>query len=100
VAHVIGGAMAALVAFVVFWRLVEVGRIKLGKKLTGFVALCVSAFLGVLYELEEYLEDVFTHSQRAGTSFDTSNDLLWNTIGAIVIIFSIILFTKNRNTKK
>ena len=95
VAHVIGGAMAALVAFVVFWRLVEAGRIMLGKKLTGFVALCISAFLGVLYELEEYLEDVFTGSQRAGNSVDTSNDLLWNTVGALVIVVITVLLTSH-----
>lgn len=58
VAHVIGGGMAALVAFFVFWRLVESGRINLGKKLTAFIAICISSGLGVLYELEEYLEDV------------------------------------------
>ena len=56
--------MAALVAFFVYWHMVEAGRIVVGKKLAGFMALMTSAFLGVLYELEEYLEDVFTGGNR------------------------------------
>ncbi len=96
VAHVIGGAMAGLVTFVFVWRLVEAGRINLGRKLSGFFAVCISSFLGVLYEIEEYLEDVLTGSQRAGNSFDTSNDLLWNTVGALVIVAIAVLLIKKR----
>lgn len=42
--------------------------------------------LGAFYELEEYLEDVFTTSQRLGDGPDTGNDLLLNTLGAVTVI--------------
>lgn len=53
---------------------------------TGVVAA------GVMYELEEYLEDVFTESNRFGAAFDTGNDLLMNTLGAGVAILLLKLW--------
>jgi len=96
VGHVLGGSMAALVAFFVFWHLKEAGNISIGKKLAGFMALTTSAFLGVLYELEEYLEDVFTGGNRLGSGVDTANDMMWNTVGGLVVVILLVVFIRKK----
>lgn len=100
VGHVLGGSMAALGAFFVFWHLNEAGKISIGKKLASFMAFTTSAFLGVLYELEEYLEDVFTGGNRLGSGVDTANDMMWNTIGGLVIVFVIIFLVRKGHTER
>ena len=89
-AHALGGGMAALLVFFVIWQLVHAGKIFLGKKLAGFMSFSVAAFLGVCYELEEYIEDVITHGNRLGDGPDTANDLMWNTIGAVAAVVVLV----------
>jgi len=86
VGHGVGGAMATLVFFFVFYRMHQAGKIKVGPKLLGFMAFCGGTFLGVLYELEEYLEDVITGGNRLGSGVDTANDMMWNAIGAVAVV--------------
>ena len=46
---------------------------------------CTTAItFSVVYEIEEYLEDVFTSSNRLGDGPDTGSDLMMNFFGAIV----------------
>ena len=98
--HVLGAGMAALIAFFVFWRLNQAGNIKVGKKLIGFMAFTTTAFLGVLYELEEYIEDIITGGNRLGTGVDTANDMMWNTIGALVVVIIAVKLVNKQFDKK
>jgi len=80
--------------------MLQADKIKVGPKLLGFMAFCGGTLLGVLYELEEYIEDVFTSGNRLGTGEDTANDMLWNTVGGLVVVFiaiKIIKKIKNSN---
>jgi len=86
IGHFNGGAMATLVFFFVLYRMVQADKIRIGPKLLGFLALCGGTLLGVLYEMEEYIEDVFTGGNRLGDGVDTANDLLLNTLGALFIV--------------
>lgn len=52
-------------------------------KLIFISTFAIAVTMGVAYEIEEYLEDYFTGSHRLGDGFDTANDLLLNTIGAL-----------------
>jgi len=44
----------------------------------------------VLYELEEYIEDLLTGSMRLGDGFDTANDLLLGMFGAILAALIVV----------
>lgn len=85
-AHAIGGGVAGIMVFTSIWQLVQAGKVLIPKWLTGVFGLSIAVMLGAFYELEEYLEDVITGSHRLGDGFDTANDILMNTIGAIVFI--------------
>jgi uncharacterized membrane protein YjdF len=67
--------------------LLKEGRLKLAL----FLATTSTISLGALYEVEEYLEDIFFHTNRLGPGADTANDLTLNILGAIttVIIVSV-----------
>ncbi len=105
VVHFSVGAITAFTLFTVinaFWidkfkysLLLKEGRLKLAL----FLATASTIGLGALYEVEEYLEDVFFHTNRLGPGTDTANDLALNILGAIttVIIVSVYyLVTKKR----
>lgn len=75
--------------------LLKEGRLKLAL----FLATASTISLGALYEVEEYLEDVFFHTNRLGPGTDTANDLTLNILGALttVIIVSVYyLVTRKR----
>lgn len=56
---------------------------------------CTTAItFSVIYEIEEYLEDVFTSSNRLGDGPDTGNDLMMNFFGAFVAFLLVHAITK------
>lgn len=96
VAHLIGGAVIALILYDLFTALHERARIQLGLKFRGFLSVLGAMAIGSLYELEEYGEDVIFGSHRLGNAFDTGNDMLMNTVGAILCIFIIVWVRRKR----
>lgn len=74
--------------------------LKEGKfKLALFLAATSTISLGALYEIEEYLEDIFFHTNRLGPGTDTANDLLMNSAGVlttVIILTAHYLVTHNR----
>jgi hypothetical protein len=95
-AHLVGGAVVALVFFNILARLIERDIVKLSRAWQGFIAILGSMAVGSLYEIEEYSEDVIFHSNRLGSAFDTANDMLLNTCGAVLFILAIIIFARKR----
>ncbi len=96
VAHIVGGAVVALVFYNIFYNLQGHGSLRLTKGWMYTFSIFSSMAIGSLYELEEYGEDVLFHSNRLGSAFDTGNDMLMNTIGAIVLVLSIVLARRKR----
>lgn len=100
VGHASGGGMVALLVFFVYWRLINVNKIVISKKMAGFISVAVAISLGVLYELEEYIEDLINKSNRLGTGVDTANDMLFNTMGAIIIIVIVTSLIREKTASK
>lgn len=90
VTHFVGGAVVALVLFDLFTALHDSGRIQLGLTFRGFMVVLGAMAIGSVYELEEYGEDVIFGSHRLGDAFDTGNDMLLNTIGALLLVITIV----------
>ncbi|MFA6306776.1 MAG: hypothetical protein WCV70_03990 [Patescibacteria group bacterium] len=78
-----------------FCLLFKQGRLKLAL----FLSTTSTIGLGALYEVEEYLEDIFFHTNRLGPGADTANDLTMNILGAlttVVIVYIYCLITHKR----
>ncbi len=94
--HAVGGAAAAIgLGSIINHRFGKTVPAKFRYWLifTGVVAA------SVFYELEEYLEDYFTGSNRLGDGFDTANDLLMNSGGAALAVGLIIIVSKRFKAK-
>jgi len=88
VAHLSAGFWAMLMLYTVFLQ------IKLQVSLRGklLFAWCITATIGTVYEIEEYIEDLVYKTNRLGDGFDTANDLLMNNSGALLMLLVITLF--------
>lgn len=78
-----------------FSLLFKKGRLKLAL----FISTTSTVSSGALYEVEEYLEDVFFHTNRLGPGADTADDLTMNILGAlttVAIIYIYYLITHKR----
>ena len=96
VAHALGGAAVALVFFTLFTSLSNQKLIQLGLKFRGWLAVMGAMAMGSLYEIEEYSEDVIRHAHRLGDAFDTANDMLCNTLGALLLVLTIVWLRRRK----
>jgi uncharacterized membrane protein YjdF len=80
----------------IFHNLQGHGSLRLTKGWMYTFSIFSSMAIGSLYELEEYGEDVLMHSNRLGTAFDTGNDMLMNTVGAILLVLCIAIVRRRR----
>lgn len=60
-----------------------------------FMTFTTAITFGVLYEVEEYLEDFFLHSSRLGDGPDTGNDLSMDILGSLTLI-ALMLWYEQR----
>ncbi len=83
VAHFFGGVAAASIVYYLLRALARVERISLRDPWIVYSAFMTASFIGVLYELEEYFEDIVRgYPLRLGDGPDTANDIFLNLIGA------------------
>lgn len=95
-AHLVSGlAVAAIIAYIVL-RLEQSKIIKLTAITFLIFVLAGAMALGSIYEIEEYLEDFFTGSNRLGDGPDTANDLMLNTIGALIAV-GVVMWVRRKS---
>lgn len=66
---------------------------------TYIIGFSLSVVIQVVYELEEYVEDLLTGSNRLGDGFDTANDLMLGLFGAMLgalVILKLPILTRKR----
>ncbi len=118
VAHFLGSAMAVAVVFSFFAVLKAVNHINWNLATNSFFAFTTAVMFGVLYELEEFGEDVIAcyHREflpqfldkllpcgyRFGDAFDTGTDLFLDVVGGLAAVAVFLLaqyFMKRSSTK-
>ncbi len=85
-AHYLGTLVATMFFQIFFRTLQRVKGWKYPPIVNWLLALGMGMTLGVLYEIEEYLEDMLGTANRLGDGEDTANDLLLNFFGASTVI--------------
>ena len=66
--------------------------IVIDNKLSLFLAATSTISLSALYEVEEYVEDIFFKTNRLGPGVDTASDLLFNILGVASIVIFITIY--------
>ena len=93
--HFNAGVLICLVLFWFIGNIEKTKRIRLPLWLKNLYIFSATLTLGVLYEIEEYLEDVFTGSNRLGSGMDTANDLVMAGLGCFLTLFILeVIFKK------
>lgn len=91
------GSMAAAIIMLAFIRAVRsVNHHRELRTEDLLLMLTLSVSVGVLYELEEYFEDLAWGSNRLGDGFDTANDLFLNLCGALVVTL-VVAWLRHRS---
>lgn len=100
--HFLGGAAAAGLVILIIYAYAKKKRpsFTVSQNWVAWISFLIAVALGVLYEFEEYLEDYFTGSHRSGGSWDSVGDLIYDTLGAILVIVTVWLVWKSRKKKK
>lgn len=102
--HFAGALAAGVLVFATIYALAnspKYSKLNASFGWVAFIAFCATVFLGVVYELEEYLEDVLTNSNRFGDAHDTGNDLLLDVSGALLAILLFwVYFTVRKHLKE
>lgn len=88
------------VACVWAWHVVRALYPTLSARFLNTVALALTVAGGTLYEIEEYLEDVFTSSQRLGDAWDTGNDLTMDVLGPLFALLCLTLYYRWKKGRK
>lgn len=86
VTHVVGG-MAVSAGFIDFfqsWR--HTGKLKVTWGQATWVGFLGGQFVASMYEVSEYLGDLWFHTQRVRGPYDTPHDLLNNLVGGVLIV--------------
>ncbi|MBI4433725.1 hypothetical protein HY632_03055 [Candidatus Uhrbacteria bacterium] len=89
VAHFTGSALVMGILGTLVHRAQWYARLSWRVQWVSLVAL--GSVVGVLYEIEEYLEDWMFHTNRLGDGPDTANDLLMNLLGASVVAAVLVV---------
>ena len=115
VGHFFGAGMAAAVIFIFLKTLSEAGYINWNLRTKAFFSFTAAVTFGVLYELEEFGEDLLTcfHKDfipflvkmllpcghRFGDAYDTGGDLFFDVLGAlaaVIIGWSIVRIMRKK----
>ncbi|MBU0731793.1 hypothetical protein KKC88_02835 [Patescibacteria group bacterium] len=101
VVHFNAGILLCLVLFWFIGNIEKTKQIRLPLWLKNLFIFSAALTLGVVYEIEEYLEDVFTGSNRLGDGMDTANDLVMAGMGCILTLIVLeVIFKQGIKNKE
>lgn len=97
-AHFLSGITVSLVLFLLGRNYFE--KHKIPDRVQYFVVIGICNIIGVLYEGEEFFEDLFLGRKmfRLGDGPDTVTDLLMNLLGSAIFILILTIDRRNRPT--
>lgn len=74
------------------WHLIYALHPELSQRFRMVITFTITATAGTLYEIEEYLEDVFTGSHRLGDAWDTGLDLTMDLAGPLCALCCLMIY--------
>jgi hypothetical protein len=84
--HAAGGLAVTAGFYVVTIALWRAGRMKVSWFVVNVYAFCVGQTLGVVYEITEWLGDMWFNTHRVGGPFDSPRDLFFNMAGGLLAL--------------
>lgn len=101
ITHFIGGVTIGLISCLIINDSDKKHHWNLNSKFLIIFSLCLTLSLCVIWEFYEYFVDSLKNTNLIADKFDTSNDLLFNFIGAVpAIIISALVLKRINLTEK
>ncbi len=91
IGHYLGALVTCIIIFSALRAIEKTHNWQHPYHINPLLALGLTMTLASLYEIEEYLEDYFSLTNRLGDGADTANDLLMNLFGALTLVFVVTL---------
>jgi len=92
--HFTGGAVMGIAIYYFFYKIRQKKIFKTGNLGISILTVCLATSIGVVYEWEEYFEDVINATNRLGDGFDTANDMMLCFLAATSVSIIISLYLK------
>ncbi|MDD4351823.1 MAG: hypothetical protein PHU71_02475 [Candidatus Gracilibacteria bacterium] len=95
VAHFMGTATIAMLAFMVVYTLHFVGKIRMTIPMIGLFTFTTALAIGALWEIAEFFNDKLFGTKSLGDVVDTIEDLIFDSVaGALIAIFGMFYVAK------
>lgn len=95
--HTVGG-MALSAGFIdLFGALRQSGRMTIGSVVAPWFGFLVGQLVGSLYEISEWLGDLWFATERVRGPFDAPHDLFQNLLGGLLVLL-VFLLSQRRTT--
>jgi hypothetical protein len=85
-AHFTGSFAPIAVILTFVYQLNQQGRIRLPQWSVGLFSVSMVTLLSVVYEVSEYVGDIWFGTHRVTDLFDTADDLMYNTASALFVV--------------
>ena len=99
-AHFLGTAVVTLGILATLQMLRQHGKIQLGGLFITIVAPSIALSITVIHEIVEFIGDRYFGTHRITSLFDTSGDLLFNLLGAGLVILLIQPYRRMKITSE
>lgn len=86
-AHGVGSAALALALWYVLALMAKQGRLNVTRGWRSLMTIALTTTLASIYEISEYLGDLWFQTHRVTDLYDTADDLLWNTLAVLFIVW-------------
>ena len=94
--HTVGG-MALSAGFIdLFQTYRATGKLQAGWSWAAWMGVLVGQLIGSVYEISEWLGDLWFKTERVRGPYDTPHDLFQNLVGGLLVLYLMWVFQKRR----
>jgi hypothetical protein len=86
-AHGVGSAAVAVAVWYVLALMAKQGRLGVSKGWRSLITISLTTTLACVYEMSEYLGDLWFQTHRVTDLYDTADDMLWNTLAVLLVVW-------------
>jgi hypothetical protein len=97
--HFVGSLSITIPLFYLIYYLNQKGYIKLNRFNIALYSLSINMFLISIYEITEWIGDIWFHTYRIADRFDSPTDMFYNLLGGLLVILLGLWLTRQKSSE-